>query len=871
MISTSQAYKQQLISGNRNYVIKIPVFLEGNSTQTPDFTLENEQIWEQGIILDSAISNDGSFDIGSAIVGSLKVVINNISGNYSSYDFYNAKLVLWLGVTGDVDGNDNQVYYRIGFYVCDTPTYNGSLITLECFDNMTWFDVPFSGVNFPTTADTTAGELVDAICTHVGVTLGVAHFQNYTMAIHKESLVAITENDINCREVLQYVAQKCCCYCKINTAGQLILTWYDKNAIIGLTGYDGGTYNTNTTPYSDGDDVDGGTFDPWSTGDVADGGTFTALQNGAWLTNNYEMQVSTDDIVVTGCRVCNNSGNDDEKYDELWVDATIEQTHDRYVLVIENNPLIIASEAASVANVVGSILAGLPIRAFNSSSLSDFSYETGDMVTIIDFRGNMYHTWITQFTFTTNNSENFACGAESLRQRGETRYSTTAQTIGTASQMLTDYDKAVQSMNDLAQQAIGYNKYVTNVNGGEVTFLYNGQNIDTTDPQNPTFTGSTVVFKITGDGVFISNDGGATYSQGYDANSGTVILSLLYAVGISCDWLKTGTITLGGYNNMDGKLVAYANTSLSTGSYSGATITQYIGYNEVGKEGITLVDLTISNISSADDYKGKYRLYRTTDGANFTLIEESTIDEGISRIATPLEIVNDSNNYYSLLIYETSGYTATFDYDIRVNKVVTTIDRNGIATTAGTFSGTLSAASGTISDGIGTLSLGSGDLNITNNKTGGAGVFARKTGDSYYACWGAVNSAAEANGQYREVSTMNVIRAGENVSDKRLKTKIKNLSSSFAERLIYGIKPKEFRFKKYPDELQFGVIAQDIKKIEEECGITDKNRLFYEEEDGYYGVEYRQLIAPIIKVVQNQHDEIEKLKSEIADLKARVK
>lgn len=557
MIPVSNEYKRQLIAGNRNYVIKIPVFLEGNTTQTPDFTLTNENIWEQGVTLESATSGDGSFDIGSAIVGSLKVVINNISNNYSSYDFYNAKLVLWLGVSGDLDEHDEQVYYRIGFYVCDTPTYNGSLITLECLDNMTWFDVPFSGVT-GITYPCTAGEFVSSICSHVGVILGTPQFPNYAvMQISEESGAWLADNDINCREALQYVAQKCCCYCKIDTAGELALTWYDKNAIIGITGYDGGTYNTNTTPYSDGDDVDGGSFNPWSTGDVADGGTFAELQQGAWLTNNYEMQVSTDDIVVTGCRVRNTSGKDEEKYDELWVDATLEQTHDRYVLVIENNPLIIASEAETVANVVGSILAGLPIRAFTSSSLSDFSYETGDMVTIIDFRGNLYHTWITRFTFTTNNSESFACGAESIRQRSETRFSEAAKTLAEAGEnakaQLTEYDQAQAAMNELAQEALGYNVYEYDVTGGgHVTWLYDLAPVDDTDPEHPLFPNANTVIMISGDGLFISKDHGAHYYEGLDANSGTAILNMIYAHGINCDWIHAGTLTLGGNNNQDG-------------------------------------------------------------------------------------------------------------------------------------------------------------------------------------------------------------------------------------------------------------------------------------------------------------------------------
>ena len=603
MLSVTNEYKRQLIAGNRNWKIKVPVFLASNQTQTPDFTLTNSEIWEQGIVIDQATSDDSSFDIGSAIIGSLKVVINNIRGNFSQYDFYDAKLTLWLGVEGDVDEHDEQVYYRIGFYSVDTPSYNGSLITLDCLDNMTWFDVPFedvTGITYPTTA----GALVGAICSHVGVTLGDATFPNYTTQIS----VAPTEQ-LNCREVLQYVAQMCCCYCKINRAGQLILAWYDKSAIIGQEGYDGGTYSTDTTPYSDGDSLDGGTF-AYNDGDDADGGDFSYF-DGAFLGHNFEIEVSTDDIVVTGCRVFNNTSEEDS-YDELVVDSELEQDHERYVLVIENNPFITASNASAIATQVADTLAGLPIRAYTATSLADFSYETGDPVDIRDFRGNDFYTWITHFTFTTNNSEQFSCGAQSLKKARETRYSDSIKTLAeanaNASAQLSDYDNAVKAMNELAQNAIGYNKYQYVISGATVTWLYSGSQITTTDPANPKFPNSTTVFKITGDGVFISHDGGNTYDSGYDANSGTAILSLIYAVGLNADWINTGTLKVGGSSgNVNGKIEVYDSSDNLLGRWSkdGVEINSSYTYTEQGvtyNRGMTIKDGHIEYKKSISSY-----------------------------------------------------------------------------------------------------------------------------------------------------------------------------------------------------------------------------------------------------------------------------
>ena len=177
----------------------------------------------------------------------------------------------------------------------------------------------------------------------------------------------------------------------------------------------------------------------------------------------------------------------------------------------------------------------------------------------------------------------------------------------------------------------------------------------------------------------------------------------------------------------------------------------------------------------------------------------------------------------------------------------------------GTFKGELKAATGTISDGTGTLSLSGGSLHMKNGNEGGPGVFADGPGNMY-SCWGAKNSAARNKDgtTYREVATMDIIRAGENASDKRLKKDIKLLDYETSHRLIMGIIPKTFRFKDIPKELNFGVIAQDVREIEKELGIdTENNRLCYTNEaSGFYSVDYSQLIAPMIKVIQKQQEDI---------------
>lgn len=758
MISTTSKYKQEIIKGNRNYVVKAIVTLADNT----QLTLTNTELWDQGVVIDNAISTDNSFDLGSAIIGSLTLIIDNISGRYNFYDFANAKVVLWMGIENDVDSSDNQVYYRLGFYSVDDTEYNGSLITLKCLDNMTWFDVPFSeiaGLTYPTTA----GALVAAMCSHVGVILGTPSFQNYTMAISSESGEWLANNKINCREVLQYIAQKCCCYCKIDTAGELVLKWYNKDDINNITNYDGGSFLTVTTPYSDGCVLDGGSFNPWNAGDSADGGTFVDLQSGAWLTRNFEMNVSTEGIVITGCCVRSTSGQN--QYEELWVDTTLELTHDRYVLVIENNPLITATEAASVANVVGSILANLPLRAFNSRSLSDMSYETGDMVTILDFRGNIYYTWITSLTFNSNNSENFACGAQSLKKRNETRFSSSAKTLAEANEnanaMLSNYDNAVQAMNDLAQSALGYYEYDYTSGGATTTWLHNGPAEDTTDPAKPLFNDSTVIFKISGDGVFISDGsidpvtGEQIYTQGYDANSGTAILNMIYAHGIEADWVKA--------------------TQLSA-------ITADMGELTAGK-------ITGGEITGTCFIKS-YRGNNTSNG--YTEISGGSV-----------YVLADASNYLKI---DAKGYN---------NRYVTFGPEIAVSDADSTF------------------------YSQRNVK---------------YLGW-AVEDAYSAHS-----------------SDKKLKKKIKDIPIKNSRNVILGARPRYYEFKKSLESgVRSGFVAQELREALDEVGDTTAIERESIRREGEREVIYEDFIAHLVNTTQDLYKQVDSLKQELAELKARIK
>lgn len=133
-------------------------------------------------------------------------------------------------------------------------------------------------------------------------------------------------------------------------------------------------------------------------------------------------------------------------------------------------------------------------------------------------------------------------------------------------------------------------------------------------------------------------------------------------------------------------------------------------------------------------------------------------------------------------------------------------------------------------------------------------------------------------------------------SDRNKKNTIEEMSAEKAELLIYGLKPSTFKMNNGTfGRTHWGMIAQDIEELlnEIEMDTSDfagfikspKIQRITDDENGKelqkpiekviegeydYSLRYDEFIAPIIKVIQSQHEEIKTLKQETADLKRKM-
>ena len=115
-------------------------------------------------------------------------------------------------------------------------------------------------------------------------------------------------------------------------------------------------------------------------------------------------------------------------------------------------------------------------------------------------------------------------------------------------------------------------------------------------------------------------------------------------------------------------------------------------------------------------------------------------------------------------------------------------------------------------------------------------------------------------------------------SDRRIKTDINDLSSALSNIMklkpstyYFDTKNKEYQYLNLPEEQQFGLIAQDVKKIFPNIVREDKK---YDEAgnlrpETVHSVNYTELIPVLIKGMQEQQQQIQDLMNQIEQLKNR--
>ena len=518
MIHVSNAFKKELFNDHRKYVEYVDITLKSGTV----LHLTNEELWNGGLSIDDAVSGDNAFHIGSAIINKCTVTINNIYDDFSEYDFTDAGVVSYVGLPLP-DGTTERI--RKGTYAVDEAKYNGSIITLSCLDNMRRFDKTYSesSLKYPATL----GVILRDACDRCGVTLN-----SYNIP-HEDFVVQERPDDktTTFREIISWVAQIACCFCRCDVYGRLELKWYNQEALE-RADLDGGYFDTeNSSEYESGDNADGGSFNPWNVGYEYDGGTFEELKGVHHIYSNYSMDISVDDIVITGVRVL-------EKTKEENTDAiiTYQSGTDGYVISIENNELIKGGAGEEIAGWIGQQLIGFRFRRASVQHSSDPTIEAGDVAFLTDRKQNSYRIVISSTRFRTGGNQTTTSSAENPARNSAERYSAETKNYVDYRKDIekerTDREKALEELKNRVDNSSGlFTTTVEQPDGSNIFYMHD----------KPTLSESQIVWKMTAEAFAVSTDGGKNYNAGLTVD-GDLIARILTAVGVNADWIKTGAL-----------------------------------------------------------------------------------------------------------------------------------------------------------------------------------------------------------------------------------------------------------------------------------------------------------------------------------------
>lgn len=545
MLNVSAKWNRAVVLDND---INVCCFADIVTTNGEKIPISDSELWANGFEVNDSTSSNGTFTIGALIAGKLKIKLNNIYEDYSKYDFDKASVTAYVSKSFS-DGTSEKL--KIGEYRVSETSYDGSLITLTCLDNINNFNREYdSNLSYPTTAY----EVVRDACIKCDVPFTMARFDNSDYMINE---IPSDNQKLTYGQVIAYILQLSGLWGKCGHDGELLIGWYDMSQF-DSQGYDGGTFSTKTTPYSDGDTLNGGNFTDYSSGDSVDGGTFTEARNYHNVYTQKDLNVATDDVVITGVKVIVTSKEDKTK------DVNALAGKEGYVVSISDNPFISADKAQTVANYIFKKIGGMRFRPLDATLLSNPLIESGDVALVTDRKQNTYSCFISNRTFTVGSGTKISCDAENASRNSADKFSSETKAVVQARKVaqaqLSVYDKQMQLLTQLMSQSLGLFKTEQVQEDGSIIYIMHNK---------ADLNSSNIQWKMTANGLAVSNDYGKTWKAGIDKD-GNAVFNIMSAVGINFDWAYGGTINMGNgvfVVDENGKVIA-SNMNVTGGSIS---------------------------------------------------------------------------------------------------------------------------------------------------------------------------------------------------------------------------------------------------------------------------------------------------------------
>lgn len=446
MRNLSSEFIEQQNNGNRNYLKYADVTFSDGKT----ISLTNEDFWSNGMRFEDSVSGSSSFDIGSAIINSLTLSINNFSGKFTDYIWDDARVVCYVGMQLSTGIEKIRICTMT---VVDAPYQSTAVINLTCEDYMRKFDRDYSESKLIYPA--TRLQIIQDACDVCGVTLQSTSFENDDFVIEERP----DDNSITFRQVIAWAAQMGCQWARADEYGRLCLGWYEKTI---------------------------SKMDPDITAKSSSGFT-------PWL---Y-------DVTITGVRVTEYIGNSEEEPESFEAGSA------GYVIEISDNKLVQKGKGKEICEIISSRCTGMKFRPFTTESLTNIAWEAGDSIVISDRNGEVYKSYLTSVSLNPGSFERLECGAESVSRKSQKQYTLgqqiKAETKTDLKKERTAREKALKDLAERLSESSGvYTTIEEQEDGSNIFYLHN----------KPKLEDSSMVWKMTAEAWAVSTDGGKTWNGG---------------------------------------------------------------------------------------------------------------------------------------------------------------------------------------------------------------------------------------------------------------------------------------------------------------------------------------------------------------------
>lgn len=834
MLNVSAKWQRAVMLDND---INVNCFADIVTASGEKIPISDSELWANGFEVNDSTSSNGTFTIGALIAGKLKIKLNNIYEDYNKYDFDKASVTAYVSKSFS-DGTTEKL--KIGEYRVSETSYDGSLITLTCLDNINNFNREYdSNLSYPTTAY----EVVRDACIKCDVPFTMARFGNSDYVINE---IPSDNQKLTYGQVIAYILQLSGLWGKCGHDGELLIGWYDMSQFESQN-YNGGTFSTKTTPYSDGDTLNGGNFTDYSSGDSVDGGTFTEARNYHNVYTQKDLNVATDDVVITGVKVTVTSKEDKAK------DVNALAGKEGYVVSISDNPFISADKAQTVANYIFKKIGGMRFRPLDATLLSNPLIESGDVALVTDRKQNTYSCFISNRTFTVGSGTKISCDAENASRNSADKFSNETKAIVQARKVaqakLSVYDKQMQLLTQLMSQSLGLFKTEQKQEDGSIIYIMHNK---------ADLNSSNIQWKMTANGLAVSNDYGKTWKAGIDKD-GNAVFNIMSAIGINFDWAHGGTLTLGGENNVSG--VQYVKDAkgktLVTLDNRGLTLDSSvkIAWDNVADTTakvtqITKDTVTTSYVNALDVKAGSVDAENITgttiNGKN--IVGNSSISLTGGSVSDTKFKIESTNNVGTKFRLESNGGV------FRMYK-----NDEAVISLYGPFG-----------------SIGAKILNAASyvespkfrESDGGYAMCGDTTEHTYHCDWDGSALSFQVDDTWVWSS-----------SDKRLKKNIKAINQDYID-AVGSVDLFQYNLNRqgYSDKpLYFGAMAQDIIEklkdkghVDENLNMIFKNKATSDDDTLYYGMNYEQFLILRLAGDEQKIDKMQKHIDELEDKFSRL-